>query len=615
MNKKTARQFAFLVIFMIISACAKIGTLSGGLKDRIPPKVIETNPADGAVNFHGNRLIINFDEYVVLDNINDKFMVSPPMKKKPRVYTRGQSVRVDYEDKLRDSTTYTFYFMDAIKDLNEGNILPNYKIAVSTGAFIDSLSLTGNVYLSPGLNAPEASYVLLYSNPEDTAVVKLFPDYLTRIDETGYFRIDNIRQGRYSLYALKDDNNSKNYDRPDELFGFSDSIINITPENNFLPPEPDTVILPTTLQKKKTPPAPVRVTKTTASATAKPEEAEIPVKQGQYSILMYAPLKTKRYLANTSRSKSYKLTYILSIPPDTMAFDFQIMDVADDKYFIEKTPAHDTITVWLKDSITYSRPTLRTIVRYPFTDSLGIDIYKQDTVSMRFTAPREPKAGKKKTMLSLKNNIPPAGMKPGTDIIFKTETPLMPPDTSKIRLFELGEKKRLNLPYKFVIDSSSAERMTLEASLKEGKQYLFVADSASISDIYGEHIDSIGIKFSVREATTYSKLELDISNSGGRCIVQLMDNTEKIIAESIIAGDGKLVFSFLDKGVYRLRAISDTDGDGKWTTGDFFKKRQPESVTYFFKEIEIPEGWDANEKWDMSQKNYKPQKLRSKPKP
>ena len=45
------------------------------------------------------------------------------MKKKPRVLHKGKSVNVEYEDKLKDSTTYTFYFQDAIKDLNEGNIL------------------------------------------------------------------------------------------------------------------------------------------------------------------------------------------------------------------------------------------------------------------------------------------------------------------------------------------------------------------------------------------------------------------------------------------------------------------------------------------------------------
>ena len=38
----------------------------------------------------GKAFTITFDEYVSLDNINEKFMVSPPMKKKPKVYVKRE---------------------------------------------------------------------------------------------------------------------------------------------------------------------------------------------------------------------------------------------------------------------------------------------------------------------------------------------------------------------------------------------------------------------------------------------------------------------------------------------------------------------------------------------
>ena len=136
-----------------------------------------------------------FDEYVVLDNINEKFMVSPPMKKKPRVFIKGKSVNVEFDEKLKDSTTYTFYFQDAIKDLNEGNILQNYQFVFSTGPVIDSLSVTGNVYNAFNLEVPEKTQVLMYRELADSAVVKHLPDYISRVDQTGYFRIDNVRAG------------------------------------------------------------------------------------------------------------------------------------------------------------------------------------------------------------------------------------------------------------------------------------------------------------------------------------------------------------------------------------------------------------------------------------
>ena len=149
------------LLTVIISSCAKISTPTGGLRDRLPPVVVKSVPLNGSKNFKGNKIEVTFNEYVVLDNINDKFMVSPPMKKKPRVFIRSKSVDIEFDEKMKDSTTYTFYFQDAIKDLNEGNILQNYQFVVATGSVIDSLSVTGNIYNAFNLEVPEKTLVLL----------------------------------------------------------------------------------------------------------------------------------------------------------------------------------------------------------------------------------------------------------------------------------------------------------------------------------------------------------------------------------------------------------------------------------------------------------------------
>src|SRR5512142_2609849 len=116
-----------ILFFLFILGCAKVNTPSGGPKDKEPPVVTGTVPEYGAKNFKGKEVSISFNEYVVLDKISEKFMVSPPIAKKPQVVTRGKSVRVSFDGKLKDSTTYTFYFQDAIRDLNEGNPINNYQ--------------------------------------------------------------------------------------------------------------------------------------------------------------------------------------------------------------------------------------------------------------------------------------------------------------------------------------------------------------------------------------------------------------------------------------------------------------------------------------------------------
>ena len=146
---------------------------------------------------------MTFDEYVILDKITDKFMVSPPLKNKPEVRLKGKSLVVVWEDELADSTTYTFYFQDAIRDNNENNPIPNYQYVFSTGPVLDSLSLTGNVFDASDLEAVEDVMVMMYSNLSDTAPRKLLPAYISRPDPSGGFLISNIKPGHYRLYAVK----------------------------------------------------------------------------------------------------------------------------------------------------------------------------------------------------------------------------------------------------------------------------------------------------------------------------------------------------------------------------------------------------------------------------
>jgi hypothetical protein len=610
MIRTLARNIFLVVAVLYAAACAKVSSPTGGLRDRTPPVVTESEPANGALNFRGNRIDIAFDEFVVLDNINDKFMVSPPMKERPRIFTRGKSVRIEYRDELRDSTTYTFYFLDAIRDLNENNILDNYRFAFSTGPVIDSLSVTGNVYNALNLEVPEKTSVLLYRDLSDSAVIKQIPDYISRVDQTGYFRIDNVRGGKYRLFALTDDDNSKTYNRVEEPFGFIDSVITVTPENNYIPPVKDTVKTEA-IQNRK-----LRQSEAASSAAARAAvKAELPEQTGDYRLILFNAARKARYLAGSPRTSLYKLTYILSVPPDTMNFGISITDATADQYFMEKSRLGDTINVWLTDSSVYSRPVITTIVNYPFTDSLGIDTYKEDTIQMRFLQPKAARNVKRTTpKLNIRSNVTGGIMKPGQQLVFTAETPLREPDTSRIRLYEVVEKTNNRIPFRFERDTSVLNKFSLDARLREGSQYLLITDSEAFSNIYDETNDSTAMRLTVRETDSYSSLILTLENCQGKCIIQLLDRTEKLLVQKKVEGDGRFVFNLLEKGTYRVRAIHDLNGDGEWTTGDFLTGRQPEPVSYLPKELEILEGWETKEVLDASVINQKPRVLRTKSK-
>ncbi len=327
-KKMIIRLLIFMALVAMVGSCAKISAPSGGRRDKTPPVVVKSTPLNLTKNFKGKKIEIEFDEYVVLDNINDKFMVSPPMKKKPKVFTKGKGVVIELEEKLKDSTTYTFYFLDAIRDLNEGNILQNYQFVLSTGPVIDSLSVTGNIYNANNLEIPEKTQVSLYRELADSAVQKHLPEYITRLDPTGYYRIDNVRPGIYKLYGLKDADNSKTYNSPDEEFAFMDSTVLINSPKNYIPPP---VIQKDTIPEKKV----TTKIKTAVKDTTTVKKAPVPDLIGEYTLYLFKANKKLHYLMSSKRDYKYHFTYVLSLPPDSMNFEFSIPGTEKSSYFEE----------------------------------------------------------------------------------------------------------------------------------------------------------------------------------------------------------------------------------------------------------------------------------------
>lgn len=579
-------------IFSVIFSCARQAAPSGGLRDISPPRITRSVPANGTLNYKGKSIVITFNEYIVLDKLTEKFMISPPVKKKPNIVLRGKTLNIEFLEALKDSTTYTLYFQDAIRDLNEGNPIPDFQFVFSTGNVLDSLSVTGNVYNSFNLEATESTLILMHRQLADSAPVKLMPDYITLADINGGFRINNVKGGTYRLYALQDKNNNKKYELTNEGFAFMDNRVEINQIKNYLPIVivKDTVKIGPVL--KKTP--------------------VVPIIDGEYKLFLFTAPNKNHYLTSSGRKTSNLLTYTLSLPPDSIKFEFDIPDAVKKSYFVEKNLAGDTIDVWLTDSVLYSRQKINTIVGFPFTDSTGVTKLKTDTIPLRFVATRATKAKETMSKYTFTTNISGNTIWQGQQIIFLSQTPFRTPDTTKIRLYESGKTRRFVIPYIIIKDSLNSRRYYLKAKFKEGSTYQFIADSGSFGNIFGDVADSTGMKFSVREEDSFGQLTMNVSNVKGDIIIQLLDSKEKLISQKQIKESGKVEFSLLEKGNYRVRAIYDINGDGKWTTGDYKTKQQPEPVSYFNSEVEIKIDWKKEEDLDLSVRNQKDQKLRTK---
>jgi hypothetical protein len=218
------------MIILLMGACAAQGVLTGGEKDEIPPKVIiEESTPDKSLNFKGRTFYLEFDEYVKVDDIFNQVIVSPPLVYNPKIELRGKKLIFEFNEKevLRDSTTYTIQFGNAVKDITENNPAKDLRFVFSTGDMIDSIEVSGKI-TSLDKNEPVAdAWALLYDDPGDSIVYLSRPYYFGKTDKAGAFTIRNVKAGTYQMVALKDANNNYKFDNPTEQIGFLDTLITI----------------------------------------------------------------------------------------------------------------------------------------------------------------------------------------------------------------------------------------------------------------------------------------------------------------------------------------------------------------------------------------------------
>jgi uncharacterized protein (DUF2141 family) len=209
------------------SGCAQIGSITGGDKDSLAPVLINSDPKSPAINITSKKITLSFDEYVEAQEVQTNLIVSPYPKNSPEVTVKLKTISIKLKDSLLPNTTYSLNFGNAIRDVNESNILKGFTYVFSTGNTIDSLTFSGKVLLAESGQADSTLLVMLYRNTNDSAVQKLKPTYITTVNGDGSFIFNNLPSGNFNAYALKDGDGSKNYNSKTELFAFLDKPITI----------------------------------------------------------------------------------------------------------------------------------------------------------------------------------------------------------------------------------------------------------------------------------------------------------------------------------------------------------------------------------------------------
>jgi uncharacterized protein (DUF2141 family) len=227
-----------VLIILQLASCARRGAPSGGPKDENAPILINTIPAFKSTNFKEKEIKIYFDEYVKLKDLQKQLVVSPPLKYLPIITPIGipsKKITIKIKDTLLENTTYVFNFGQSIEDNNEANIISNFKYIFSTGSYIDSLKINGNIADSFNKTADEQISILLYANDEnynDSIIFKEKPMYVANTLEAIDWKISNIKKGAYKLIALKDLNSDYIYNPKEDKIGYIDEVINIPTDSS-----------------------------------------------------------------------------------------------------------------------------------------------------------------------------------------------------------------------------------------------------------------------------------------------------------------------------------------------------------------------------------------------
>ena len=221
----------FLYSLFLIS-CASVQSPTGGPRDTIQPVIVKEIPKNLTRNFTGSEIEIEFDEFVKLSNEFTEISVSPAMDIPPVYKSKKEILQISFEEALQKNTTYTINFGKAIADVNESNILKNYSYVFSTGDQIDSLSISGKVINSLTKQKLKDVTVFILPISQDSLFGKKKASFFTTTDTSGSFKLSNLREDKYRIYALSEQGGDRIYNGNSEEIGFLNQAINLNKDTS-----------------------------------------------------------------------------------------------------------------------------------------------------------------------------------------------------------------------------------------------------------------------------------------------------------------------------------------------------------------------------------------------
>lgn len=587
--KKNIGTFLVLLSFVVIVySCASIASPSGGDYDFDPPRIVRTSPALNATNVMPKKIEIFFDELIQLENVSDKVIVTPPQKRMPQIQAISNKIVVQFKDTLMPNTTYTIDFTDAIVDNNEKNPFENFAFSFSTGDVIDTLAVSGKVLDAQTLEPVKGIYVGLHSDISDTAFITKAFDRISRTNEKGEFTIRGIASKDYKIYALNDVGRTYIYDNRDNAIAFQEELIKPSHTQAFME---DTVF-----HKNGS----VDTIKTVEYTRFIPDNIVL---------RSFTSSVKRQYLQKHERTGADQIRFVFGSP--TQLAEITPLNFDNDRNWglLERSVGNDSLLYWITDPSIAAIDTLKFRVAYNITDSLYNLEAKVDTLNFinrnRKKTQEKPKDKKKgeEEVIFLSTILKSATNLYDTVSITFAE-PVYDFDKNKFTLQRKVDSLFVDEPFDILENPYNPRMYSFIRKWEPGQTYKLSADSAAFHSYSGLWTNTQSVTFGVRKLEDYGDLYIGLTGieDGVSAFVELLNTSDKPVQKSKVryqSGEAGALFMHLMPGKYYARITMDSNANGIWDSGDYYKKEQPEFVYYCDQFFEVMANWQKEELWDI----------------
>ncbi len=532
--KFLSQIFLISALLLFIISCARRSSPTGGLKDSIPPVLIRANPKMNTTLFDKDEIELVFDEYIKMKDLRRQLIISPPIEKNSYKIKPPESVvSKKIEIQLLDSLdeNTTYTF-------NFGNSIADYNEGNLFPFFYYAFSTGPKLdsleikgKINDALDKDTESFISVYLYPADST----FNDSTIFLKKPFYVTstLDSI------IYNFKNIREGEY-----EIIAIKDEAANYLFDQNI--DKIGFVEKPITLPKDSV--------------------IDFTIFKERENFFWGRPFFVNKnrlgiqYYGDLTNMKELKLTSEVS------------------ENFISlmnKDRVKDTINYWFKGLD---------------VDSLQFSLQEVDTIRNSTVKFRETKEKDSLILRSLTQGI----------IEFKDTFKI----SSNIPIIKINKEfidiknvDSVKIPFDVSLDENH-DIVNILFEVEPNDDYEISIYPSAIIDFFDNSNDTIKYGAQSRDIEYYGNIFLQLirENNNESFILELLDNNFNVVRKVNTFNETDLYnFKYLSPGDYYIRYIRDSNNNGRWDTGNYLKKFQPEKVIYFPNKLNLRSNWDLNE--------------------